>query len=385
MKLWTLVLLALALIFSVSANYPKKVASELAGTDAWTTGIIQQIAKGDMIVIGAGHLFDANGRPKMQTIKGLNPNIKLMGIVSYLMVYIINEADSNSIKTSDPYGWDMWVASKPYFALTTTGDTCMQWAGNWILNFVAADHVSPNRALISKWVRIIKKYKDLYPGNIDGVVQDYCMSSFLKVVPAGTPPNERRVNGEYDFDDDDVPFASDANEIALLKQWQIEYFDSIRIVMGNDFIQSMNGHPQQTDADYASRCNGISYEQFATQGGIYSTAYAGYANLLHNEQSGWLRPCLCKTWSILNATHPPEGDYPIHMAICALMTDSYYADGYEHFTSWNLNINAGPPIGPAITTGTPPAITVTRQFTRGVARLVFSSSGYWSTAEFDSL
>lgn len=353
-----------------SNEYPSRAVMHLSSQTKWNSATTDAAAKADVIVLPMQRFFFPEGQAQLDRVVSLNPDVKFVGYVSVLAVGLM-WPDTAYVEQQLPFEWEYYKVTRPYWAYTSTGDTLSIWPGQVMLNPIKDGQV--NTVLISSIVRLVKKYSETC--KIDGVFHDYLMTGVYR------NPNYAGVNGATDFDGDGVPIEKDVEELRLLKQYQLQYLDSFRIVMGDEFIQIANGFPPQTDADYASRVNGILFERYPCQTGKY-TPKKGTLNMIATQKGGWLRACRGRTWSILWSQ---GADSPMQPLVGSMLVGCFYAEGYL-FNGWRFDFDAGKPKGyMTAVNDSSGALVLKREFEKGTARVKFyPNSEYISECVFDS-
>jgi hypothetical protein len=316
----------------------------------WDSTTIASAAKADLIILPLDRIYAPEFHSTIAQVRKINPSVKIIGYLPTLAVQPTRPEWYEAV----PFERDYEASVGIFMARTLDGDTFSIWPGQYFLNPISGGTV--NRELIHRIVRLLERYHRLnmfYP--CDGVLHDYSMDW----LPSGNT---------IDFNGDGVPFSEDAAERALLQTYQLAMYDSIRAVLGNDFIQIANGQPAQTNREFTRRLNGVFFENYPRQPWGY-TAQRGFMQMMATEREGMLRKARGRTWNVLADWNAPSD----MCYVSSLIAGCFYADSHGNalFTGW-LN---RPETGLALWNATASGSMVWRVFKRGTASITFNADG----------
>ena len=320
-----------------------------------------------MIVFVMKNCVSDTGREKLQALKALNPDIQILAYQSLLNVTTL-WPDTAYVRIITPYDLDYYYTVQNDWAYTTTGDTIMTWRNTIFLNPIENGQI--NRGLITRTVNLIGRYRLEYGNLVDGIMHDYFLTNIYI-----NPNVADQVHGEFDLDGNGITIGDDANERALLYQWQFEYVRAFRDRFGDSFIQIGNGRPPQDDPALAGLLNGIFYEHFPGNPWRLSDL-EGVSQLLDHQQDGYLRKAKGRTWSIVsNVTYETSNRF---CQYASLLAGCFYAElyGAYRFEGWLLDLNSGAPLGTSVVEAGPNNVTIIRRpFENGETYLSFDEYG----------
>ncbi len=359
----------------IDSNSPKMAiidySSPFVDPDA-----LRKYAAADLVILESSYLL-SNDRHSgfVDEIHAINPRTKVLGYqLAQTCWYSWGEA---SQETANRYGYDWYVATRPYWATTTEGDTVTNWPGQAVLDISKPEC----RAAM---IDVIAKYKRSGPNHLDGVMWDYFGSSLW--IP---PESAAQMEGEPDLDGDGIPHFDDPDEIAALKSAQEFLVNELREELGSDFVQIFNGNRALSDSLFAGLGDGMLYELFPLVGFAGSDKYRKALDIEKPNNlftaCNWPRSRNGGPWLILSNNWQigftdPQGDFiqynlgNLNRAV-ALLTDAtaaYHSDGQIVYGWPDVDLDLGPPLGPAEIDGE----TYFRRFSRGEISVVLESGAY---------
>ncbi|MHB8079412.1 MAG: alpha-amylase family protein [Candidatus Krumholzibacteriia bacterium] len=212
-------------------------------------------AQADLVVLESSYLWS---RPQnagfVANVKALNPNARVLGYVLANTAWATWGDEPDSDPTTNPYGWDWYNATRPYWCYTTTGDTLMNWPHQVVLDILDP---ACRRAMID----VLLKWRREGSNPVDGFYWDY-FSTSLWIAPAAAAT----LDGEPDLDDDGIGHFEDADERQAFRDAQTALVQETRAAFGDAFIQIFNGGRAAVDSTFAALGDGMFYELFPTVG-----------------------------------------------------------------------------------------------------------------------
>lgn len=348
-------------------SWPRRGVIHSCSFFEWDEETIAAAARAEFIVFPTPYIFSPVGTPIIARLRELNPDIRVIGYQG-----VLNESflwpDTTYLERTLPFELDRWRAVRDDWAWTTAGDTLQIWPGAICLDPIVEGKI--NTELIDEIVGLYEQYQEATGGVLDGVFHDYFSSSIYINWML-----EETVEGEPDFDDDGIPFDEDPDEQSLFVAWQKAYVRAFDDRFGPGFIQVANGRLPQVDAELAGMLNGINYEAFPNNRSGF-TDREGLERLLANNAEGWLRPVGGRTWSITTNDELHTNNW--FCLVASMIAGCCYTEHYEGaiFTGWQLDVDCGAPLGPAVSEGRADSIlTWRRSFERGEARISFTPDG----------
>ena len=215
---------------------------------------VTDYARAEILVTPASSLWRSDMNLGVASaLKAENPDIKIIGYVNAHGSWLRWGDEPDRDPEADPYGWDFYQATKPYWSYTTEGDTMMAWKGQVLLNILNEDcRAAMVGALVDHWYA--------HDNVFDGIFWDH----FNQVlwVPSSVPG----VNGEMDLDGNGIPHREDPDEILAYRLASEALIQEARAALGNDVIQFVNGDRAAKDSTFATLVDGMMYEHFPQVG-----------------------------------------------------------------------------------------------------------------------
>lgn len=337
---------------------------------------IHRLTRGEILIVPCGQFWGPhNYEGKMDVLRAANPNLKIIG---YLGSKHIPLRWGSYSREEHPYFHDMFQASLPYWATTTTGDTLMDWPGS-----VVFDVLNPEaRGAIQD---VFEHYQQVSSNKFDGVFWDY-FANKLWIAPA-----VEGMEGEADLDNNGIPHWDDPGEIQAFLDSQDDWVAEMQAAMGADFIQVANGVRALQDSVFAAKFDGLFYELFPNVG--FSSGETFRRALDPNRPNnlwaahGWPRTRNGGPWLILSHNQPvgsyrePDGGWSVInsgdlLRAVALLTDatSLHYDNTGEFRAGvpQVELDLGIPLGPCEITGD----RFIRRFERGRVELLMGDGQY---------
>jgi len=215
----------------------------------------ERYARAELVVLESTCLW---ARPQnagfVANVRALNPDTRVLGYVLGKSSWTTWGDEPDRDPTANPYGWDWYQATRPYWCFTTTGDTLMDWPHQ-----VVVDITDPacRRAMIE----VLLKWRREGENRVDGFFWDYFAPS-LWIAPAV----DATMDGEPDLDADGIGHFEDADERQAFRDAQTALVLETRAAFGDDFIQIFNGGRAAGDSNFAALGDGMFYELFPTVG-----------------------------------------------------------------------------------------------------------------------
>lgn len=212
-------------------------------------------ARADIVALQGSYLWS---RPQnagfVERVKAINPTTRVLGYVMPNTTWTTWGDEPASDPAADPYGWDWYNATRPYWCYTTTGDTVLNWP-----RVVVIDILNPacRRAMID----VLLKWSRRSANPVDGFYWDYFAPTlWLHPAVAAT------MDGEPDLDGDGIGHFEDADEQQAFRNAQTALVMETRAAFGDAFIQIFNGGRAAVDSNFAALGDGMFYELFPTVG-----------------------------------------------------------------------------------------------------------------------
>jgi hypothetical protein len=339
---------------------------------------LAELARADVLILSTEQLWNRTADPQAAAkLKALHPDLKLLGYV---------KAKHVRVEWGDPdlppeqrayYPYDLYDATRSYWAWTTEGDTVIDFPNAVVLN-ITDPHC--RRVMIDNYA-----YHQRNSSNqVDGLYWDY-FSPTLWI----SPDVRGDMHGEPDLDGDGIGHFEDEDELAAWQAGQVDLVQGIRRRLGQDFIQIFNGTRAALDSSFAALGDGMFYELFPTlpfHGGPEMELALDptcYNNLF--AARNWPRRRNGGPWLIFS--HKNEITffddqnqlYSMKLAefnrVVALLvggTAVYHRDG-QYLASWpEVELDLGHPLGGV----TREDRVLSREFERGRVTLTFTN-GQW--------
>jgi len=337
------------------------------------TEAAERYARAELVVLESTYLWSwPRNTGFVASVKALNPDTRVLGYVLAKNSWTTwgDEPDSDPI--ANPYGWDWYQATRPYWCFTTTGDTLMDWPLQVVLDIT-------NPACRRAMIEVLLKWRREGENPVDGFFWDYFANS-LWIAPAV----DATVDGEPDLDGDGIGHFEDADERQVFRDAQTALVLETRAAFGNDFIQIFNGGRAAGDSSFAALGDGMFYELFPAVGfwGGPSMALAldpARPNNLYAAR-GWPRTRNGGPWLILSNPTPVNwldsdgqlvvfnlGDLNRVVALLTGATACYHEPPYVRYGWPAYEPALGLPLGGVVAHGD----TLTRDFSDGRVQLIW--------------
>lgn len=185
-------------------------------------------------------------------LKARNPDLKVIGYVNAQTSWLM-WGDDPKMQTTNPYGWDWYQATRPYWSYTTTGDTMMSWPGKVVVNILEP-------ACREAMIDVLAAHWNAHSNVVDGIYWDHFNTSLWVAdnVPGRT--------GSLDLDGDGIAHPDDQDEMAAYREASSALVQELRARLGEDIIQVTNGNRAAMDSTFAGLVDGMLYENFPEVG-----------------------------------------------------------------------------------------------------------------------
>ncbi len=336
--------------------------------------VMAKYARADILIAQCDQFWGRGSyEGKMALLRAANPDLKIIG---YFRSKVVK--DNWGETPAQTYNYDLYQASLPYWAHTTTGDTVMDWPGAAVFDFTNPD---ARRAMLE----VFRHYQQTSTNKFDGVFWDYFNPSLW------VAPTVRDMTGEPDLDGDGIGHWSDEDELQAFQDGQEAWITEMQSVMGRGFIQIANGSRALQDSLFAHRLDGMFYEIFPDVGFSGGAEFAqaldpARFNNLWTARS-WPRTRNGGPWLILSMSQPVgsyrttdgelvavnAGDLTRIMALLTDATSIHYENTGAHRAGIpRVELDLGRPLGGVTITGN----TYERSFERGRVSMVMGSGAY---------
>ena len=332
---------------------------DLASYDA---AELAAIASRPLLVVQLRLLLSEEARAPLATLRALNPDLVVVGILQVLSVPEI--WDDAGQRQRFPLGGELYDFLSDRLARTTTGATPLMWADAPMVNpYRAGSH---DAALVERVLDTVSLAAQDYP-RIDGIFHDYL---------SGRPfiyPQQGNV-GEVDLDADGVGANSDPQDQAAWIGYQRALVAGFQSRFGSGLIQIGNGRLPHDDAVVAGWLAGIAYENFPTTVWGYSDR-EGMDLMLEHHAPGWLTPRRGRTWSLLWDRRGSALDFcRAASALCGQFYVKTDLNGFAGSDAWHGSL--GLPTGSLLRTELPDgSVQYTRELSLGAALIETDPSG----------
>lgn len=343
--------------------------------DLTDPAVMAKYARADLLIVQASYMWASSNEGDMALLRAANPDMKVIG---YFGSKHMPLSWGDYPRETHAFMYDMYQASLPYWATTTTGDTLMDWP-----NSVVFDYTNPaaRQAMLDVFVH----YQETSSNRFDGVFWDYFSNSMW------ISPQVTGLEGDPDLDNDGIPHWDDPDEIQAFLDGQDAWQADMQAAMGADFIQIPNGVRALQDSVFAAKFDGMFYEIFPNVGFGGGDTFGRaldptwYNNLFaaHN----WPRTTNGGPWLILShaktagSYRTPDGTWETVnpselLRAVALLTDAtstHYDNSGSHIAGVpDVELDLGAPLAPVEIIGD----RYVRHFERGRVELVLGSGQY---------
>ncbi len=331
-------------------------------------------ARAGLVILESAYLWSHPDHvPFVDEVRSLNPETRVVG---YVLAQTTRTAWAEQ-EQSNPYGYDMYVATLPYWAHTTTGDTLTNWPGQVVLDIT-------DPACRTAMIDVIERYHRQSGRIFDGVMWDAFAPKLW------IPPEAAAVmDGEPDIDGDGVPHDQDEDEMAAMRDAQEALVRELRNRLGSGFIQIFNGVRAMSDSSFAALGDGMLYELFPEVG---FGRGANYAKALDTSSTKnlfaarrWPRTRNGGPWLILSNLNSISftddrgalvsydlGDINRAVALLTGATVVYHETGGGFYGWPAIDVDLGAPLGPASIDST----VFRREFELGSVTVEMESGAY---------
>ena len=335
--------------------------------------VMARYARVDLLITDPARFWDGGGHAEdIALLKAANPDLKIIGFFRSKCVRL----EWAGLSAEDnPYCRALYEASRPYWAMTTTGDTAQDWTGVALFDFT---NPAARRAMLDVFVA----QQESSPYKLDGVHWDYFNNSLW------ISPDVHTMEGDPDLDGDGIAHWDDEDELQAFRDAQVDWIQEMRAIMGEGFIQTVNGARALVDSNFASLVDGMLYEVFPNVGLGGSERYRAaldpgrYNNLFaaHN----WPRTRNGGPWLMLSNKNPGAsfidsegqqrmldlGDLNRAIALLTGGVSMYYDQTGRHAAGIpSVELALGEPLGPVSIDGD----VYRRTFAHGRIELVMGS------------
>jgi len=210
--------------------------------------ILEELAQAEILCLSAHYFWgdqEAESLVVLDRIRAINPDCKIIGYVLAKTTFLAWE---NANPVTEPFQFDWYQRTRPYWSYTTLGDTLFDWPGQAVLNILEPEC---REAIAST----ITQYQNSSPNKFDGVFWDYFNNGIWV-------PDFVSVEGEVDLDGDGIAQSNDPDERAAYKLSCELLVQAVRDSLGEDFLQCFNGQRAYADSAFSSMADIISYEGF---------------------------------------------------------------------------------------------------------------------------
>ncbi len=335
--------------------------------------VLEKFARADILIVQCAEFWGKDYyEGKLQLIRDAKPDIKILG---YFRSKAVKVFWGDEPRESHTYNYDLYAASRPYWSMTTTGDTLMDWPGAVVYDFTNPE---ARRAMLG----VFADYQNNSNNKFDGIFWDY-FNDELWIAPSVSG-----MTGDPDMDRDGVPHFEDPDELQAFQDAEIDWVNETRQMFGNQFIQIANGARALTDSSFASYFDGMFYEIFPNVGFGRNTPFLNALDL--NQPNNlwaaqhWPRVDNGGPWLILSHAKPvgsfqdAEGNWASVdpgnlLRVVSRLTGGtsihYNMSGLFRAAIPELELNLGPPLAPATISNS----RITRRFENGRVELVLGT------------
>lgn len=340
-----------------------------------TPEAVARYARAELVVLESSYLWS---RPRnagfVANVKALNPDTRVLGYVLGKTSWTTWGDEPDSDPATNPYGWDWYQATRPYWCWTTTGDTLMDWPHQVVLNIT-------DPACRLAMIEVLLKWGREGENPVDGFFWDYFASS-LWIAPVA----DATLDGAPDLDGDGIGYFADNDEQQAFRDAQAALVRETRAAFGNGFIQIFNGGRAAVDSSFAALGDGMFYELFPAIG-FYGGPKMALAldparpNNLYAAR-GWPRTRNGGPWLILSNPAPASwwdsdgqlvpfnlGDLNRVVALLTGATACYHEPPNTQYGWPTYEPSLGLPLGGVVCSGD----TITRDFAGGRVKLFMRS------------
>jgi hypothetical protein len=211
------------------------------------------VARSELFVNEMTYLWSSSqNQGAVNALKARNPDLKVLGYVNAQTSWLMWGADP-ALAASNPYGWDWYQATKPYWSHTTTGDTMMAWPGKVVINILEP-------ACREAMIDVLEDHWEAHSNVVDGIYWDHFNTNLW--VMDSVPGRD----GSLDLDGDGIAHLDDADEIQAYRDASTALIQEVRARLGDHVIQVTNGNRAALDSTFAGLVDGMFYENFPQVG-----------------------------------------------------------------------------------------------------------------------
>lgn len=329
------------------------------------------VARAEVFVNEMSYLWSpTQNQGAVAALKSRNPDLKVLGYVNAQTTWLMWGANPE-VQAANPYGWDWYWATRPYWSYTTTGDTMMSWPGKVVLNILVP-------ACREAMIDVLADHWHAHSNVIDGVYWDHFNTTLW--VSESVPGRE----GSLDLDGDGIAHQDDPDEIEAYKDASTALITELRARLGQQVIQITNGNRAALDSTFAGLVDGMLYENFPEVGfwgeNMRQALDANAWNSLFASRR-WPRTQNGGPFIILSnkdriTITSPQGSrgyrYADFARPAALLTGtlvSYHSPAQQMDFGWpEVDLELGAPLGEAVASGD----TLTRGFVNGTVTVIMT-------------
>ncbi|MBK8167103.1 MAG: hypothetical protein IPK64_14280 [bacterium] len=212
-----------------------------------------EVARAELLVNEMTYLWSpSRNQGAVAALKARNPELKVLGYVNAQTSWLM-WGDDPAVQDVNPYGWDWYHATRPYWSTTTTGDTMMAWPGKVVLNIL-------DPACREAMIDVLADHWQAHSNVVDGVYWDHFNTNLW--VMDSVPGRE----GALDLDGDGTAHLDDEDEQQAYRDASTALVLELRARLGGHVIQVTNGNRAALDSTFAGLVDGMLYENFPQVG-----------------------------------------------------------------------------------------------------------------------
>lgn len=336
--------------------------------------VASRCAKADILITETSSLWNPTVNVgAIDRLKAMNPRLKVLGYINAHGSWLRWGDDPAYDSEKQPYGYDWYVATRPYWSYTTTGDTMMSWTNQVLLNVLDPDC----RAAM---IAVLASHFNRYDNRLDGFFWDHF--NLWLWVPDSVPGCE----GEMDLDGDGIPHREDEDEMEAYRLASEDLINGVRDALGPQVIQVANGGRALRDSVFAGLLDGMMYEHFPTLGfrgaemreALDPTVFNNLFAARHWPRTRNGGPWLIYSNKWINSFVDDQGQTVLYRQaefarVAALLTGgyaAYHSDDQAMHIGWPaVEVDLGAPVGPPVFAGD----GITRVYDRGQVQLTFTT------------
>lgn len=330
------------------------------------------VARAEVFVNEMSYLWSpTRNQGAVAKLKVLNPNLKVLGYVNAQTTWITWGADP-AVQTANPYCWDWYEATRPYWSYTTTGDTMMSWPGKVVVNIL-------DPACRAAMIDVLASHWEAHSNVVDGIYWDHFST---KLWVADSVPGRE---GSLDLDGDGIAHQDDDDEIQAYQDASAALVQELRVRLGEQVIQITNGNRAALDSTFAGLVDGMLYENFPGVGfwgdnmrqALDPNAWNSLFHARHWPRTRNGGPFIILSnkdritiSSPLGAREFRYADFARPAALLTGTLVSFHSAAQEMDFGWpEVELNLGAPLGETVIEGD----TLTREFVNGTVKVTMTN------------